>query len=126
MSSSDLFRLRIFGLSFPLRSQTSDGASYVFPIKIKIRDANGSLKAHRMAAQKLRRRKNLFVLDNEVVTVFSEPTTATAFVSSAQFVGERAFSDWSTKPTVLAGQEITTVLPLRLAWSEGGCCGATT
>src|SRR3989442_5386050 len=41
--------------------------------------------------QKLRNRKNLFVFDTVLVTVCSEPTTTTGFVTSTQFKRESAF-----------------------------------
>ena len=48
---------------------------------------------YKRAAQKLRNRKNLFVFDTELVTICSEPTTTTGFVTSSQFAGESTFSD---------------------------------
>src|SRR4051812_38031548 len=47
--------------------------------------------------QNWRRRKKRFVLATEVVTVFSEPMTATAFVVSVQLAGVSASVDCSTK-----------------------------
>ena len=79
------------------------------------------------AAQNWRKRKKRFVLAKELVTVFSEPTTATEFVTSDQLVGTSASVDWSTKnPGALVGHEIAIVLPVCAIRSNGGGCGMTT